>query len=176
MTVKLFATGVAAVATIGAAAAGVTSVASGGAAVLQVRPVVLSTPLDPPPPPPAPPGAPAALPSPEQLANLCNQVTDPGVSYETKFGLVENGISADEGHVADHDLRKASRNGNFPEQFNVTNIQPAGPTAVSANVAITGPKFAGPVNKQLAFINDGGNWIMQHDAAIALVQAASATN
>lgn len=176
MTVKLFATGVAAVATIGAAAAGVTSVASGGA-VLQVRPVVLSTPLDPPPPPPpAPPGAPAALPSPEQLANLCNQVTDPGVSYETKFGLVENGISADEGHVADHDLRKASRNGNFPEQFNVTNIQPAGPTAVSANVAITGPKFAGPVNKQLAFINDGGNWIMQHDAAIALVQAASATN
>ena len=143
---------------------------------MQVRPVVLSTPLDPPPPPPAPPGAPAALPSPEQLANLCNQVTDPGVSYETKFGLVENGISADEGHVADHDLRKASRNGNFPEQFNVTNIQPAGPTAVSANVAITGPKFAGPVNKQLAFINDGGNWIMQHDAAIALVQAASATN
>jgi hypothetical protein len=177
MTVKLFATGVAAVATIGAAAAGVTSVASGAAAVLRVRPVVLSTPLDPPPPPPpAPPGAPAALPSPEQLANLCNQVTDPGVSYETKFGLVENGISADEGHVADHDLRKASRNGNFPEQFNVTNIQPAGPTAVSANVAITGPKFAGPINKQLAFINDGGNWIMQHDAAIALVQAASATN
>ena len=176
MTVKLFATGVAALATIGAAAAGVTSVASGGAAVLQVRPVVLSAPLDPPPPPPppAPPGAPAALPSPEQLANLCNQVTDPGVSYETKFGLVENGISADEGHVADHDLRKASRNGNFPEQFNVTNIQPAGPSAVSANVAITGPKFAGPVTKQLAFIDQGGTWVMQHDAAIALVQAATA--
>jgi hypothetical protein len=142
-----------------------------------VQPAALGVPfaLDPPPPPPAPPGAPAALPSPEQLSSLCNQVTDPGVSYETKFGLVENGISADEGHVADHDLRKAFRNGNFPEQFNVTNIQPAGPTAVSADVAITGPKFAGPVNKQLAFINDGGNWIMQHDSAIALVQAASAT-
>ena len=172
MTVKLFATGVAAVATIGAAAAGVTSVASGGTAVFQVRAVVLSAPLDPPPPPP--PGAPP-LPSPEQLANLCNQVTDPGVSYEKKFGLVENGISGDEGHVADHDLRKASRNGNFPEQFNVTNIQPVAPNAVSADVAITGPKFAGPVNKQLAFIDQGGTWVMQHDAAIALVQAASAT-
>lgn len=172
MTVKLLATGVAAVATIGAAAAGVTSVVAGGSAALQVAPVVFNGPLDPPPPPPGSP----PLPSPDQLASLCTQVTDPGVSYETKFGLVENGISGDEGHVADHDLRKAYRNGNFPEQFAVTNIQPIGPNAVSADVAITGPKFAGPVNKQLAFVNSGGTWEIQHEAAIALVQAASATN
>ncbi len=172
MTVKLLVTGAAAVAVIGAAATGATALASGGNAVFQVRPVVLSAPLDPPPPPP--PGAPP-LPSPDQLANLCNQVTDPGVSYQTKFGLVENGISDDEGHVADHDLRKAYRDGNFPEQFNVTNIQPVAPNAVSADVAITGPKFAGPVTKNLAFIDQGGTWVMQHDSAIALVQAASAT-
>jgi hypothetical protein len=172
MTVKLLATGVAAVATIGAAAAGMASAVAGGASALQVRPVVLGAPLDPPPPPP---GAPP-LPSPEQLSDLANRVTDPGVSYETKFGLVENGISADEGHVADHDLRKAFRNGNFPEQFNVTNIQPVGPNGVTADVAITGPKFAGPVNKQLAFVDQGGTWVLQHDSAIALVQAASATN
>ena len=98
------------------------------------------------------------------------------MSYETKFGLVENGISAEEGHVADHDLRKAYRNGNFPEQFAVTNIQPVAPNAVSADVAISGPKFAGPVNKQLAFVDQGGTWVMQHDAAIALVQAASAVD
>jgi hypothetical protein len=176
MTVKMLATGAAAVAAIGAAAAGLTSVASGATSAFEVQTVALGVPfaLDPPP-PPAPPGAPAALPSPEQLSNLCNQVTDPGVSYETKFGLVENGISADEGHVADHDLRKASRDGNFPEQFNVTNIQPVAPNAVSADVAITGPKFAGPVTKQLAFIDQGGTWVMQHDSAIALVQAATAT-
>jgi hypothetical protein len=160
------------VATIGAAAAGVTSLASGDASASQVRPVVLSAPLDPPPPAPGQP----PTPSPQTLADLCNRVTDPGVSYETKFGLVENGISGDEGHVADHDLRKAYRNGNFPEQFNVTNIQPVAPNAVSADVAISGPKFAGPVNKQLAFVDQGGTWVMQHDAAIALVQAASATN
>jgi hypothetical protein len=172
MTVKLLATGVAAVATIGAAAAGMASAVAGGASALQVGPVVLGAPLDPPPPPP---GAPP-LPSPEQLSDLATRVTDPGVSYETKFGLVENGISADEGHVADHDLRKAFRNGNFPEQFNVTNIQPVGPNGVTADVAITGPKFAGPVNKQLAFVDQGGTWVLQHDSAIALVQAASATN
>jgi hypothetical protein len=172
MTVKLFATGIAAVATIGAAAAGVMSPASSGASALQVRPVVLSVPLDPPPPAPGQP----PLPSPQTLSDLCNRVTDPGVSYETKFGLVENGISAEEGHVADHDLRKAYRNGNFPEQFAVTNIQPVAPNAVSADVAISGPKFAGPVNKQLAFVDQGGTWVMQHDAAIALVQAASAVD
>ena len=137
MTVKLLATGAAAVAAIGAAAAGLTSVAFGATPGFQVQPAALGVPFAQDPPPPPPPGAPP-LPSPEQLSSLCNQVTDPGVSYENKFGLVENGISGDEGHVADHDLRKASRAGNFPEQFNVTNIQPAGPTGVTAAVAITG--------------------------------------
>lgn len=123
-----------------------------------------------------PPPAPGQLPTPEQLTNLCNQVTDPGVSYTTKTNLVQNGIAPDEGHVADHDLRKAYRNGNFPEQFAVTNIQPAGPNAATADVAISGPKFAGPVTKNLAFVNQGGTWVLQHDAALALIQAATATN
>jgi hypothetical protein len=171
MTVKMFATGVAAVAAIGAAAAGATSLASGTPAV-HVAAVVLSAPLDPP--PPAPGQAPP--PSPQQLADLCNRVTDPGVGYETKAGLVENGIPPNEGHVADHDLRKAYRNGNFPEQFNVTNIEPVAPNAVKADVAITGPKFAGPVEKNLAFVDQGGTWVLQHGSALALVQAATAVN
>ncbi|HTY34974.1 hypothetical protein [Mycobacterium sp.] len=144
---------------MGAAALGVTSVAPVAAAPL---------PQDPPPAP--------GLPTPDQLSSLCTQATDPGVSYTTKANLVENGIAPDEGHVADHDLRKAYRNGNFPETFAVTNIAPAGPNMAQADVAISGPKFAGPVEKHLVFVNQGGNWILQHDAAIALIQAASATN
>lgn len=170
MTMKFFATGVAALATIGAAAAGATTLTFSAAP--QIVPVVFNAPLDPPPPAPGQP----PLPSPEQLADLCTRVTDPGVNYETKVGLVENGIPSGEGHVADHDLRKAFRNGNFPEQFNVTNIQPVAPNAVKADVAITGPKFAGPVEKNLAFIDQGGTWVLQHDSALALVQAATATN
>jgi hypothetical protein len=107
------------------------------------------------------------------LSNLCTQATDPGVSYTTKNNLVQGGITPDEGHVADHDLRKAYRDGKFPQQFTVTNIQPAGPNAATADVAISGPKFAGPVTKNLAFFNEGGNWILQHDAALALIQAAT---
>ena len=164
----------AALAVIGGAAAGIGAVAApSGPAQVQLAAVGAPLPLDPPPPPaPAPVGQ--GLPTPEQLTNLCIQATDPGVGYTTKVGLVENGINPDEGHVADHDLRKAFRNGNFPEQFAFTNIQPIGPNGVSAEVAITGPKFAGPVTKQLAFIDQGGTWVMQHDAATALVQAATA--
>jgi hypothetical protein len=145
--VKSVATSVAALTVIGGAAAGITSV--------------------------APPSAAQNLPTPDQLANLCNQVTDPGVSYTTKTNLVENGVSPGEGHVADHDLRKAFRDGKFPETFNVTNIEPAGPNVAQADVAISGPKFAGPVTKHLAFIDQGGNWILQHDSAIGLIQAAT---
>ncbi len=172
-TMKSIATGVAALAVIGGAAAGIAAVAApGGLTQVQLAALGAPQPQDPPPPPPAP-GQ--NLPTPDQLSSLCTQATDPGVSYTTKTNLVENGISPDEGHLADHDLRKAYRNGNFPEQFNVTNIQPAGPNMAQADVAITGPKFAGPVTKHLVFINQGGNWILQHDAALALIQAASAT-
>jgi len=144
------------------------AIAMGAAAVGATSAVAAPLPQDPPPAP--------GLPTPEQLSNLCNQATDPGVSYTTKTNLVQNGIAPDEGHVADHDLRKAYRNGNFPETFAVTNIAPAGPNMAQADVAISGPKFAGPVEKHLAFVNEGGNWMLQHDAAIALIQAASATN
>ncbi|WAJ47809.1 hypothetical protein OK015_20800 [Mycobacterium sp. Aquia_216] len=163
---------VAALAVIGGAAVGIASVAS---PMTQVQLAAVGAPLpqDPPPPPP-PPGQ--NLPNPDQLVNLLNQVTDAGVSYTTKQNLVQGGISPDEGHGADHDLRKAYRNGNFPETFTVTNIQPAGPNAATADVAIAGPKFAGPVTKNLAFVNEGGNWILQHDSALALIQAATATS
>lgn len=115
------------------------------------------------------------LPTADQLANLCLQVTDPGVITGDKTNLVENGLSQNESAVADHDLRKAYRNGNFPETFAVTNIQPAGPNMAQADVYISGPKFAEPVTKHLVFVNQGGNWMLQHDAALALLQAATAT-
>jgi hypothetical protein len=165
--VKFVATSVAALAVIGGAAAGIASVAPPNE-LAQVRLAAVGAPLPQEPPPPAP-----GLPTPDQLSSLCNQATDPGVSYTTKTNIVENGISPDEGHVADHDLRKAYRDGKFPETFAVTNIAPAGPNAAQADVAISGPKFAGPVTKHLAFVNQGGNWILQHDSAIALIQAAT---
>jgi hypothetical protein len=166
-TIKSIATGVAAVGAIGAAAVGVTSVGFVPVSPAQVQLAAIGAPL------PLDPQPGQNLPTPDQLATLCTQVTDPGVSYTTKQNLVENGISPAEGHDADHNLRKAYRDGKFPETFAVTNIQPGGPNEAQADVAISGPKFVGPVSKHLLFIDQGGNWIMQHDSAIALIQAAT---
>jgi len=161
----------AAVAVVGGAAAGITAIAPpSGVAHVQLTAVGAPRPQDPVPPPPG-----QDLPTPDQLSSLCTQATDPGVSYTTKTNLVENGITPDEGHQADHDLRKAYRDGKFPETFNVTNIAPAGPNVAQADVAISGPKFAGPVTKHLFFVNQGGNWVLQHDAALALLQAATSS-
>jgi hypothetical protein len=169
---KSVAISVAALAVVGGAAAGIASVAA-PSGLAQVRLAAVGAPYGPALPQNPAPAAPGQLPSPEQLSDLCNQVTDPGVSYTTKTNLVENGISPGEGHVADHDLRKAFRDGKFPETFNVTNIEPAGPNAAQADVAISGPKLAGPVTKHLAFVNQGGNWVLQHDSAIGLIQVAT---
>jgi hypothetical protein len=175
-TMKSVVTSVAALAVVGGAAAGFAFAASVAARshLAQVQLAAAGAPYGPALPQDPLPAAPGqSLPTPDQLSGLCNQVTDPGVSYTTKTNMVENGISPDEGHVADHDLRKAYRDGKFPETFNVTNIAPAGPTAAQADMAIKGPKFAGPVTKHLAFVDQGGNWVLQHDSAIALIQAAT---
>jgi hypothetical protein len=172
-TVKSIATTVAALAVVGGAAVGVAAIAPpSGLAQVQLAAVGAPLPQNPPQNPPQDPPLPG-LPSPDQLSSLCNQATDPGVSYTAKTNLVQNGISPDEGRVADHDLRKAYRDGKFPETFTVTNIAPAGPNTAQADVAISGPKFAGPVTKHLLFIDQGGNWILQHDSALALLQAAT---
>jgi hypothetical protein len=171
MTVKPVLTGVAAVAAITAAAAGATSLASNGASAAQPQPVVFSAPLPDQPPPPAPPAP--GLPTADQLTAILNQVTDPGVSYTTKNNVVQGGIPPNEGHEADHKLRQAYRDGYFPENFNVTNIQQAGPN-VTADVTTTGPKLAAPVTQNYTFVNEGGNWVMAHDSAVALIQTATA--
>lgn len=171
MSVKLLFTGAAAVAAIGAAAAGATAVAytsSGSAPASDVQPVAVSVPL-PLDPPPA-----ANLPTDGELSSLLTNLTNPGVSYRDKTGLVEGGISGDEGRNADRNLRDAYRNGKFPLSFDVSNIQEAGPNAATADVAMGGPKLAAPVTQNYRFVNQGG-WVVSHDSAMALMQAISSS-
>lgn len=166
-TVRVFAVGAAALACIGVAAVGVSS----GAADLapDVRLAAIGAPL---PQDPAPPAPAQQLPTADQLTGLLTNLADPGVSYKTKEGLVEGGIGSGEGHVVDHELRKAYRNGELPLSFAVSNIQPAGPNRASADVAVSGPKLPAPVTKNLTFVNQGG-WMLSADSESALVQAVS---
>jgi hypothetical protein len=165
VSLKTLATGVAAVAAIGAAAAGLTTLASSGPAASQVlQPVVFSAPL--------PLDQTANLPTADQLTTVLSNLADPNVPFANKSGLVEGGITSGQAHLADHEMKKAAKNGELPLTFNVSNIQPAGANAASAAVAISGPKLQPPVSEDLTFVNQG-SWILSHDSAMMLVQAVS---
>ena len=177
MTVKAIATNATAVAAIGAAAAlgtsvtsTVTSVASGVAPTAQVLPAAVGAPL---PQGPAPSPAPAAnVPSADQLTGVLNSLADPNVPFANKSNLVEGGISGTEGHIADHELKKAAKNGDLPLAFNVANIQPgAAPGSATADVAVSGPKIPSPVTQNVTFVNQG-SWMLSRASAMELLQAA----
>jgi hypothetical protein len=164
VTVKSLATGVAAVAAIGAAAAGVTCIASVTATLPQVKPVVFSAPL------PLDPVLPGAdIPTPDQLVSLLNSLQDPSVPFASKSNLVQGGIGGVEGHFADKKLQQAAAKGSLPLTFNITNIQPAGPGAASANITATGPHLP-PTTENLTFVDQGG-WLLSRTSAMTLIQS-----
>jgi hypothetical protein len=165
MTVRKLAAGAAAVAAIGAAAVGMTSVAAGNTSAVEVHLATSGVPF-------AQAPAPADLPNPGDLSSLCTNLTNPGVSYHSKTGLVAGGISDGDGRAADHDLRDAFREGKFPQSYNVTNIRQAGPNAATADVAISGPKLPTPVTENLTFVNEGG-WKISSQSAQVLLHAAT---
>lgn len=166
MAIKSWVIGAAAVAAIGAAAGGVTSVVS--PVGYQVQPVVHGAPL---PLDPAP--APAAAPTAAQLNGILTSLADPDVSFTNKSGLVEGGIGGTEAHLADHQLKKAAKNGQLPLAFSIANIQPvAGGSSATADVSVSGPKLSPPVVQNVTFVNEGG-WVLSRSSAMALLQAAS---
>ncbi|HET9875751.1 MAG TPA: hypothetical protein VFQ37_08290 [Mycobacterium sp.] len=153
-------------------AAGLTSVAidavSPDPAGVQVQRVVFGAPL---PLEPAP-GAPEpeqGLPTADQLNDILTKLSDAGVSYHEKQDLVEGGIQPDQGHLLDHELRQAYRDGELPFTFTITNIQPAGPNTASADVAISGPKLPAPITTPAIFANQNG-WVLAQASAVKLVQ------
>ncbi|MGH3960149.1 hypothetical protein [Mycobacterium sp.] len=162
MSVKSLATGVAAVAAVGAAAAGVTSLASVSTAPVAVQPAVFGAPLplDP---------APADVPTPGELISVLNGLADPSVPFASKSYLIQGGVGGVEGRIADHQLQKAAQKGQLPLSFNVANIAPAGPGVASADVTASGPSLA-PTTRNVTFVNQGG-WKMSRASAMSVLQA-----
>jgi hypothetical protein len=166
-TVKFFASSVAALAVIGGAAAGTASIAAPSQLTsVQLAAVGAPLPQDP------PPASGTSAPTPVQLTGLLNSLADPNVPFASKSNLVEGGISGTEAHMADHELKKAAKNGDLPLAFNVTNVQPgAAPGSATADVAVSGPKLPSPVTQSVTFINQGA-WVLSRASAMQLLQAA----
>jgi hypothetical protein len=168
VTVKSLATGIAAVAAIGAAAAGVTCIASVTGASPRVQPVVFGVPSPASGRYPQPQDPAVDLPTPDQLVTVLNTLQDPSVSFASKGYLVEGGIPVPVG-IADHELQKAASKGSLPLTFNISNIVPAGPGAATATITASGPSLA-PTPEYLTFVNQGG-WKLSHDSAMTLISA-----
>jgi hypothetical protein len=169
VTVKTLATGVAALAAIGAAAAGVTCIASVTAVSPRVQPVVFGAPL------PLDPAAPVGvdLPTAYQLTTVLNTLQDPSVSFASKGDLIEGGVPVPVS-LADHELQKAAAKGSLPLTFNISNIAPAGPGAATATITATGPHLA-PTPEYLRFVDQGG-WKLSHDSAMTLIQSVRSSH
>lgn len=168
MTVKIIAAGIAAVAGIGAVTAGMTAIAAPVAAQVQH----VAVPLAPEPAPqPSPVGAP--LPTTGEVSGMLTRLTDAGIGYKQKSDLVENGITPEEGHGLDHELRKAYRDGALPYNFDVLNVVPTGEGQALANVTITGPKMPAPQTVPLKLV-DQGHWVLSHESSTQLMQILGA--
>lgn len=167
MTLKLIAAGIAAVAGIGVATACMTAIAAPAAAQVQH----VAVPLEPAPPLPPPVGAP--LPTIGEVSSMLTRLSDAGVGYKEKGELVENGITPEEGHGLDHELRKAYRGGELPYNFDVLNVVPTGEGQALANVTISGPKMPAPQTVPLKLV-DQGSWVLSHESSTQLMQIVAA--
>lgn len=168
---KYLVASVAAIGAIGAAAAGVTSIALVSPAAYQANLLAVGAPW-PQDPAPTPAPAPATnLPTAAQITGLLNSLADPNVSFTNKGNLVEGGIGGTEAHLADHELKKAAKNGDLPLSFTVANIQPAADGSATADVSVSGPKLSPPVTQNVTFVNQG-SWVLSRSSAMQLLQAA----
>jgi hypothetical protein len=160
VTAKYLATGIAAAALVGAAAAGVTSVAT---VAPQVQLTVFGAPL--------PLDPPAAVPAPEQLTDVLNTLADPGIPAAGKSYLIEGGLGPVESSIMDRKMSKAAANGKFPLAISVANIAPAGLGAATADVTASGPQME-PRTVNLTFVDQGG-WKLSKTSLMTLSQMTS---
>ncbi len=164
MTLKLLATGVAAAAVIGGAAAGVTSVASSTpVASPAVQPVVFGAPLP-------------QTPAPElqsQLVATLDALQSGGSFSGAKASYIEGGLGRIEGITADRAFGNASAKGYFPLSFTVADIDQNGPTA-TANVVATAANGA-TASQPIQFVQGPSptGWQVTKSSAMTLLTSAS---
>jgi hypothetical protein len=164
VTLKLLATGVAAAAIIGGAAAGVTSVASSTlVASPAVQPVVFGAPLP-------------QTPAPElqsQLVATLDALQSGGSFSGAKASYIEGGLGRIEGITADRAFSNASAKGYFPLSFTVADIDQNGPVA-TANVVATAANGA-TASEPIQFVQGPSptGWQVTKSSAMTLLTSAS---
>jgi hypothetical protein len=112
------------------------------------------------------------VPSADQVAGIMAELTDPGRPAASKTDVVTPGLAPDEAGTADDHLSRLSGRGFTPFNFVVTDIQPAPGNSAGATVTVQSSRPHTPSDPTpVVLVNEGGRWLVTHDAAIALLNA-----
>ncbi|HEU0191294.1 MAG TPA: hypothetical protein VFR17_08490 [Mycobacterium sp.] len=117
------------------------------------------------------PGQPACagpVPTPDEVAGLLNQLTDPATPDPVRSGLVAGGLSPDELSVLDDHANRYGAYGSLPLGFVVTDIQPAPNNYAGATVSTPKP-WPGTAPQPLVLVEQGGHWLLDHDTTMTLL-------
>jgi hypothetical protein len=110
------------------------------------------------------------VPSPDEVAGLLNQLTDPGTSDPAKAGLVAGGLSPEELSDIDDHVNWLDAHDFLPLDFIVTDIQPAPNNYAGATVRVPHQhQTMGTYPEPIALVEQGGHWLLDHDTTMTFL-------
>ena len=113
-----------------------------------------------------------AVPTVDDVVAVMARLTDPGIPAMNKGDLVTPGLAPDEAGTTDDHLNRLNGKGYLPLNFVVTDIQPALGNSAGATVTVQSNRPHTPTDPTpIVLVDEGGRWLVTHDAAIALLNA-----
>lgn len=105
------------------------------------------------------------VPTVDQVVALFAELTDPDRPAASKTDAVTPPFSPDEAGTIDDHLNRMRRE--LPENFVVTNIQPAPNNLAGATLETDGWPRQNSYGRPIVLVHQGGHWLVTHDSAVA---------
>jgi hypothetical protein len=112
------------------------------------------------------------VPTADQVTAVLTGMTDPDVPAANKTNIVTPGFDPEEaGTIDNHLTRMKVFGGILPLPFVVSDIQPAPNNFAGATVVVTGTRRQRTFPRPIVLVEQGGHWLITHDAAMAEMDA-----
>lgn len=108
------------------------------------------------------------VPSPDEVAGILNQLTDPDTPDPAKSALVDGGLSSKKLAELDQRADKLDQCGYIPMKFVVTDIEPAPNNYAGASVSVPSPSIW-PM--PLVLVERDGQWLVTRDTLLKILDA-----
>jgi hypothetical protein len=108
-----------------------------------------------------------AVPTVDEVVAVLAGLTDPNIPATNKTNIVTPGFSPDEAGTIDEHLHRMSVfAGLLPLPFAVRDIEPAPNNFAGATVNIVGGFRQNTGSRPIVLVDQGGHWLLTHDAAM----------